>query len=260
MKSIIGFRGVIDMSQVWIKSEYGYQYARMVNGKSKSMVGYLAVPGLFEPGCDKFYFFQELLEEIRKTGKCGITFDFCGNGDSYNSITTVTVSSMIENLKSVLDFYKQQGIQEIIAVGRGIGANILNAVADDDAIKIIHMINPMIIDFDSMELLRSFISKNPEEKLPLSKKVLIELKTILYTGGVDMSNIEEEIVSMTLFRELQNPVIVSLLCTFSEKSRVLITKDMISNYWFNYNEYLSSHDFTSFNDRFNIIRRILTDE
>ena len=70
------------MAQIWINSEDRYLSARMVISKQKSTVGYLLVPGLFEPSCDLFYFFQEFIEEIKVNGSIISQNNYTKNSES----------------------------------------------------------------------------------------------------------------------------------------------------------------------------------
>ena len=246
------------MAQIWINSKYGYLSAKMLISKSKSNIGYLFVPGLFEPNCDLYYFFQEFLEELKNYDKPGLVFEFSGTGDSFGSITSTTIEVMIQNLKDVIRYMRLQGIVEIIAVGRGIGANLLNSIADDENIKVVHMINPLILGSNSVQLLRDFLLKHSEKEIYLFESVLRELQTILYTSGVDMSNIEEEIISSQLLKEMIDEDNISRLCNLHGKSKLIITKDMLGYYIDNINNHLIELDFSNYNDRYSIIRNIVT--
>ena len=248
------------MAQIWINSEDRYLSARMVISKQKSTVGYLLVPGLFEPSCDLFYFFQEFIEEIKVNDKCGLVFEFCGTGDSFGEITSVTISTMLQNLEDTLNYMKSQGIKEIIAVGRGTGANILNAIAADEAIKAIYMINPMMLGDNATHILTEFLVKNSVENICLFETVLKELQSLLYTGGVDMSNIEEDIASLQLFREMRDINIFTQDFSLSNKSKIIITKDMLGRYVDDVGNYAIEADFANYNDRYNIIKNIISYE
>lgn len=248
------------MAQIWIKSNEDYISARMITSQSKSSVGYLLVPGLFEPSCDLYYFFQELIEELRINDKCGLVFEFCGSGDSYGKSSLVTVSTMIHNLQDVLNYMKAQGVTNIIAVGRGIGANLLLAIANDNAIQSMYMINPMLMGEKATCILKEFLNDYSSNEICLTEKILVKLQSVLYTAGVDMSNIEEEIVSLKLFQELLDTDYIFNLSSHEKISKILVTKDMWPRYVDNVEEYLSDSDFTNYNDRFNMIRDIISNE
>lgn len=247
------------MSQIWIKSEGGYLDARVLSSKKKSKTGYLLVPGLFEPCCDLYYFVQEFIEELKETDSFGLVFEFSGNGDSFGDISSMTVSSMKQNIKDVLEYIRSQGVREIIAVGRGIGANLLNSAADDESVKAVYMINPMVMGSNALQILENFIGDYDNEEVYLAESVLKQLQAILYTAGVDMSNIQEERISLHLLKEMLNTDDISNKDNLHSKSNVLITNDVQDKYVDPVTDYLIDADLSKYNDRYSVIKEIIAE-
>lgn len=249
------------MSQIWIESNGNYMMARFCKSNQLSDLGILLAPGLFEPDCDLYYFNQEFFEELRNNSYCGLTFDYAGHGDSYLNISDCSISLLECNLRDSLDFLRNQGVTKIIAVGRGIGGNLLKSIVDEHDVKSIYMINPLIFDCILVNVLDNFIEAWPYSEVKLSKNVLIELQKILYMAGVDMSNIEDECISKDFLKELQDnyQCLFSKECLSNDKYKVIITNDVREKYPFEVNEYFCGEDFSSYNGRLKIINGILSD-
>ena len=122
------------------------------------------------------------------------------------------------------------------------------------------MINPMVIGEKTTCILKEFLNDYSENVICLTEKILVKLQSVLYTAGVDMSNIEDEIVSSKLFQELLDTDYIFNLSSHEKISKILVTKDMCPRYVDNVEEYLCDSDFSNYNDRYNMIRDIISNE
>ena len=192
------------MQQIWIKGENGYILANFHLTKTFSDTCYLLIQGLFEPQCDLNYFCQEFIEETRTTPFGCLSFDFEGTGDSYSELATVSFDMFLSNINTIIQFLERENIKHIIAIGRGLGANLLLKFITNPLIDKIVMVNPVLFSAKTLSILTNFVARNSFENVKLSTNVLTELKEILYMSGVDMSNIEDEIIPKKFFIEMLN--------------------------------------------------------
>ncbi len=247
------------MQQIWIKGENGYILANFHLAKTYSDTCYLLIQGLFEPQCDLNYFCQEFIEETRATPLGCFSFDFEGTGDSYSELATVSFDMFLSNINTIIQFLERENIKHIIAIGRGIGANLLLKYITNPLIDKIVMVNPVLFSAKTLSILTNFVARNSFENVKLSANVLIELKEILYMSGVDMSNIEDEIIPESFFIEMLNNKALFLLNLeeIIKTQQVYLTEDMSNYYDPSFVSYFSGFDFSNYASRYSLIQDIL---
>lgn len=247
------------MQQIWIKGESGYILASFHLAKTFSDTCYLLIQGLFEPQCDLNYFCQEFVEETRNTPFGCLSFDFEGTGDSYSELATVSFDVFLSNINTIIQFLERENINHIIAIGRGIGANLLLKFITNPLIDKIVMVNPVLFSAKAISILTNFVARNSFEDVKLSANVLIELKEILYMSGVDMSNIEDEIIPKSFFIEILNHKALFLLNLeeIVKTHKIYLTEDMSNYYDPSFVSYLSRFDFSNYASRYSLIQDIL---
>ena len=247
------------MQQIWIRGENSYILANFHLAKTFSDTCYLLVQGLFEPQCDSNYFCQEFIEETRSTQFGCLSFDFEGTGDSYSELSTVSFNVFLSNINTIIQFLKRENIKHIIAIGRGIGANLLLNFGTNPLIDKIIMVNPVLFSPQALSILTNFVERNSFKDVRLSDNVLIELKGILYMSGVDMSNIEDEVIPKNFFVEMLNNKALLLLNLeeIIKTNIIYLTEDMSNYYDSSLVSYFNGFDFSNYESRYSLIQDIL---
>jgi len=82
-------------------------------------------------------------------------FDFSGNGESEGYFTESTYHKEVEDLKAVLAYFKNEGIQEFCLVGHSMGGGVVQIVGQDECVK-------AIITLAGVSKADSFKDKFPE--------------------------------------------------------------------------------------------------
>lgn len=247
------------MQQIWINGKNGYILANYHLAKTCSDTCYLLIQGLFEPQCDLNYFYQEFVEEIKITSFSCLSFDFEGTGDSYSEMDKVSFDVFLSNINTIIQFLERENFKHIIAIGRGIGANLLLKILTNPLIDKIVMVNPLLLSEKTLSILTNFVASYSYKYVKLTTNVLIELKGILYMSGVDMSNIEDEIIPKSFFIEmLRNKALFLLdLKEIIKTHMIYLTKDISNYYDSSFVSYISGYDFSNYSSRYSLIRDIL---
>jgi pimeloyl-ACP methyl ester carboxylesterase len=82
-------------------------------------------------------------------------FDFSGNGESEGKFEESTYHKQVEDLKSVMEYFKNEGIEEFCLVGHSMGGGIVQMVAQDPVVK-------AIVSLAGVSQADSFKDKFPE--------------------------------------------------------------------------------------------------
>ena len=108
------------MKKIFIKNSYGEQLAGVFysNRNSKRLV--IFCHGRLVTKDHDFY--PELCRKLSESGFNTYRFDFSGNGESGGKFEKCTISKDIEDIKSVVDFFKKRGYEISCLIGHSQGA------------------------------------------------------------------------------------------------------------------------------------------
>ncbi len=193
------------MKKLIIKNLLGEKLVGILHESKKSNKLVIACHGRV---CTKDeHFYPELCKKLEENGFSAFRFDFSGNGESEGKFEDSTITKEIEDIKSVVDFFKKKNYEIFCLIGHSQGAvEVLLHQAKYNSAKAVVDIAAYADQRDAT------LDKYPDEKMKeLNKKEFLELNAwgksfrlykIYFYDRVAYGDIRKKI------REIKAPVLV----------------------------------------------------
>lgn len=247
------------MNQEWIQSCNRFLLAQITSLEKPSNTGILLFPGLMQPCSNVCYLNRDIMQEMAINKIFCASIDPIGHGESYGCFRDITLNNLYQNIVDCVNFAKRQGIKSLYLFGQGIIGNLLSKYAKTDGfIKGVFLLNPVIISTELLiQLSECFSDVSNNSTIELNRDFLTKYKSLFYLAGVEMSNVELEMISCDLIGQIiYEKDIFNLTTLDNNKNNIIITSEDKYDYNNMMNKFKTLYSLHAYNDRVKIIQHI----
>lgn len=249
------------MNQIWINSK-GNNLAALSNGVncSDKKIAVVILPGFYQAKCDAYYFITNFLMRLKMNNIYAISVDLLGHGDSYGDISDITIDNLLEGINDIVDYLKQEGVESIYAIGRGIIGNILLYKNNSDLKKIIS-INPVLLNSEDKNRISYWMKYFQEDKVCIDSEFLEKNSNILKMFGTETENIRGEFLKKKFLQQIIALPFFEIEDIVKQQiNYIFITEDWKKYYIVDVQKYsglTSEYKFCNYNDRIKLMDDII---
>jgi esterase/lipase len=170
--------------------------------KSKRVkAGVVTVPGFSQPKCDVDYFMSRIARRLVDEELFVLQLDPRGHGDSPGNLEDVTLDSLRADIKSGIEFIRNNVSEEIdiYGISRGLNATLLT---EEMGLKGIAGVSPYCLEKTIIEGIWGSFEKGVYEISEIASTNEREIKAFFDSVGARETNVYGQKISTTILKQL----------------------------------------------------------